>query len=105
MSNFESRVRLAKDGEAFRRTETLLEAYPDISEEETVDVAAYLKTASALDVGLLSANKVAWDAAEALRKARPDLFRASLRGWLIGLAVIGFSLLLVFWLGHAGMNL
>ncbi len=105
MSNFESRVRLAKDGEGLQRTELLLERYPDIDDEQARLAADYLKNAAALDLGLLSANRQAWAAVEALKHDRPDLFRSSFQGLFVGALVVAVSLLIVIWLGHAGMNL
>ncbi len=94
----QSKFRLAADPVELEAVEALLERYPDIADADMQRIASYLREASSLDVGLLSSNKEAWAAQEKLRADRPDLFRTSARGWMIGLVVIIVSALLIYWL-------
>ena len=98
MTIHESKLRLAANPADLEAIEALLERFPSIDEDETQRIAKYLKTASSLDVGLLSSNKAAWDAAERLRAARPELFRMGGKGWLVMTVITVGTALMLWWL-------
>ena len=100
MTIVESRLRLASDPAGLEATEALLERFPDIDEAETKRIAAFIRSGSSLDIGLLSSNQPAWAKVETLRADRPELFRMSARGW-VSVAVMAAFTAGIIWMLYA----
>lgn len=98
MNDVNSRDRLVGGASQLDRVEDLLERYPDTNATEGEEIAAFLKTATPLEVGLLSSNARLWTKAEQYKQDHPQHFRTSARElalWLgLGAAVIAAIVLL-----------
>jgi len=98
MSNVQSRDRLVGGASQLDRVEDLLGRYPDTNPSEGAEIAAFLKSATPLEVGLLSSNARLWTKAEQYREDHPQHFRMARRElalWLgLGAAVIAALVLL-----------
>jgi hypothetical protein len=82
------------DRDILERVQSLLERYPETSEAETLEIGAFLKQATPLEVGLLSGNAAAWTKSEQYKIDHAHLFAMSkleLAIWL-GLAALVVSL-------------
>lgn len=99
MNDNNSRSRLVGGESQIDRVEALLERYPDTSEAEGREIGDFLKTATPLEVGLLSANGSVWTKAEQYKADHATLFRTSpweLAGW-IGLGAIVVLTIVLLW--------
>lgn len=99
-----SRQRLAVDPGALQRAEQLLCSYPEISDAEVKEVAAYLKSGPQMDIGLLSSNEAAWSAAERLRADHKALFATSMKAWLLWFLSIAAFFVVIAILWDSGMT-
>lgn len=92
------RARVADDPHSLSRLEQLLLRYPALDQAENREVGRLLLATGPLDMGLLSANRVAWAKAELYRAEHPDVFRMSLtiRVGLVALAVL--TVAIIWWL-------
>ena len=87
-SDLAGRARVADDPQALTRLEGLLMRYPDLRPDENVEVGDLLKRTGPLDMGLLSANAIAFAKAEQYRIDHPAVFRTSWKGWLFRLTLV-----------------
>ncbi|RST30093.1 hypothetical protein HMF7854_04075 [Sphingomonas ginkgonis] len=93
---------LAVDTAGLARAETLLLAYPDVSDGERDEIAQFLRTGHPMDVGLLSSNSQAWAKAEAFRHVERHYFAHGPRfylAWLAALVALVAGLVLIKDLG------
>ena len=92
MNDVKSRDRLVGGDSQLDRVEDLLERYPVTSEAEGREIGAFLKQATALELGLLSSNPSVWTKAERYKADHAHLFatsRLEVAGWIgLGLAVV-----------------
>ncbi|WP_338505244.1 hypothetical protein V6R86_13565 [Sphingomonas kaistensis] len=97
------RARWADDLQSLTRLEELLLRYPELDPEEHREVGERLVATGPLDMGLLSANRAAWNQAEQYRADNPHVFRMSLgkRLMLTALAVMAGAI--IWWLSDIGL--
>ncbi len=98
------RARWANDLPSLMRLERLLMRYPELSHAENREVGELLLATGPLDMGLLSANRAAWDQAERYRAENPSMFRTSIgnRLWLAVLALLTAAMM--WWLWDIGVQ-
>lgn len=99
----ESRAKLASDAHALSRIEMLLVDYPDVSKDEEQEIGSYLRSASAMDIGLLSTNDEAWAKAQRYQKDHPSVFRTTLREFAVWALLAAFLAGVVLLLWDAGV--
>lgn len=92
------RARVADDPVSLTRLEELLMRYPALDPAENREIGKLLLATGPLDMGLLSANRIAWAKAELYRAEHPDVFRISVtdRLWLLALVVL--TVAVIWWL-------
>ena len=97
------RARWADDLQSLTRLEQLLMRYPKLDQEENREVGQLLLQTGPLDMGLLSANRAAWDQAERYRAENPEVFKMSVakRLWLTAFALL--TVALIWWLSDIGL--
>ena len=97
------RARWADDLHSLTRLEQLLMRYPKLDPAEHREMGELLVATGPLDMGLLSANRAAWDQAERYRAENPHVFRMSVgkRLGLIGLALL--TVAIIWWLADIGL--
>lgn len=99
MTNSAGRARVANDPYAIARLEDLLVRYPSVSADESDEIAMLLRGTGPFDMGLLSANALAWTKAEHYRRDHPARFRMHWRErlfWLVSAAGV-IIVLIVLW--------
>jgi|SRR5690242_539624 hypothetical protein len=101
MQKTKSRDRLAADAQQLALVEGLLLKYPRVRPDEIDSIARFLRHGPTIDIGLLSANRAAWDKADAFRRDHPARFATSPREYAVIAAIAATFVLGLVWLWHA----